>query len=392
MVGLLDLSEVVCGMLHAREQVLGDLVPQAACVRLRGECVRGGIRGLEPCGQYGGRIEVKGDRQHVEQGEGRKTMAALEAAHVLWGDVLPQELGAALCQGLLREALGLACVPQAQPQRWERGPHCLAHVVQIGWHVRHRRWRCSVDRTQTCTQALQGWSITEERYRVLDVCHTHITHKGAQGLRLERWDTEWHHERVRGAPVPRFVVGNPHREAVHRVLGDMFNDPKDAAIGVQPTHDVVPRRVEAPMAQHRVLTGDLGIIEHMNGRYMVSHYGVRPDIAIEPIHGWGHIHDLAVDDTCQHFDPFGNPCRTFEIAEETLDDGIMLHILCLVRWAPRHGCARLDETMAGTPTQSPPLAGLLWRLAERLELPRWYRQALDRGRAMTCAARTSHTP
>ena len=114
MVGLLDRCEVVCGLLHTGEQGLGNLVPRAACEGLRGERERGGVRGFETCGQHDGGVDVKDHRQHLEEGQGGETMAALEAAHVLAGDMLAQELGAALRQCLLREAVGLTRVPEAQ--------------------------------------------------------------------------------------------------------------------------------------------------------------------------------------------------------------------------------------------------------------------------------------
>ena len=236
-VRLVRVGDVLYRVLHVGEYILGGTTWSPRCLGLRARCRPGGH------GHGGGAVEGEHRRQDVEQRQGREPLAVLEIREVLGRDRVTQPCGAALGHRLEGQVLGVARLPQAPSQRWERGQGRPDGAVERGGGVGLR-----VDHAQPGEQDVQGGCLAEQRPHVVDVCHTDIAGKGAYGLRLERRETERHHQRVGGAPVPGLVVGDPHREAVHRVLGDMFDDPKETAIGVEPMHDVVPRGLEAPMA------------------------------------------------------------------------------------------------------------------------------------------------
>jgi hypothetical protein len=58
--------------------------------------MRGGGLRLEMCCQHGSGIEFEDQHQHLQEGERGETLAALQTAHVPWGDVVAEEGGAAL--------------------------------------------------------------------------------------------------------------------------------------------------------------------------------------------------------------------------------------------------------------------------------------------------------
>jgi len=255
-VRLLGVGHVLGGVLYVGEHVFGGTAwrPRARGLRARGR----GRHGLG-CGVLQGEHR----RQGVEERQGREPLALLEIREMLGCDRMPQQGGAALGHGLEGQVLGVAGLLQAWAQRGECGQGRPDGALE-------RRGRLGrVDHAQPGEHGLQGGRFAKQRPHTLDVGHTDIARKGADGLRPERGQTERHHQRIGGAPVPGLVMGDPHRQAVHRVLGHMFDDAKAPAIGVEPMHDVVPRGLEAPMAQQRILAGDLGLLKLVNGRNMV---------------------------------------------------------------------------------------------------------------------------